>query len=113
MPEARGAALIDMVVAVALCFIMAAIAVRHRSHQAKAVGHSGETRQVFGEPDPREGRRDCAKFPANFSGGIGLGIERIDVARTTLHEQENDAPSRRYFSPGRCRRRTRLRRFGR
>jgi hypothetical protein len=55
------------------------------ANQAELVELPRQLRHVFTDADAGDARGDGAEIAANLYGGIGLGIERVDMARAALH----------------------------
>ena len=58
---------------------------------AELVGLLGQERQVLGDADAGQGRRDGAELAADLGRSVGLGVEGVVVTRPALHPQEDTA----------------------
>ena len=70
---------------------------------AELVGLPGQQRQMLGDADAGQRRRDGAELAADLGGGVGLGIEGVVMARAALHPQQDAADGLALGAAGRRR----------
>ena len=64
--------------------------VMHGPDQGNSVESRCHPREVFGDPDSGAVRRDRAQWSSDLRGGVGFGVERLELAGTTHHQEQND-----------------------
>ena len=74
-------------------------------NEAELVELPGQEGQMFADADPGNPRRDRAELATDLGGRVRLGVERVNMARTALHPQEDTV---HVAAPAVCRRRCRL-----
>lgn len=66
----------------------------HRANEREPVQAASQFGQVLTEADAGQGGRDRAERAADLPGGVGLGIERLQLARPAGAERQDHAPDR-------------------
>ena len=65
------------------------VAVRQRANDGRAVHARRHLRKVFANVQARVARCDRLEFAADFIRGVGLHVERFELARSAPHEKKN------------------------
>jgi len=61
-----------------------------RPHDRKQVGPRGQLRKCASERDTGDARRDLPRRAASVGRSVPLGIERLELRRPPVHEEEDD-----------------------
>ncbi len=69
---------------------VAAAGVGHRAEHGEAVGERGEAGNQLGEVEAGGLRRDRGERAAELGGGVGLRVERVEVAATAAEPDDDD-----------------------
>jgi hypothetical protein len=72
-------------------FVNRGAIVVNATHQGEAVRQGGQTRQGLAQKQARHGGGDRSKRTADAAGGVGLGIQRIEMTRASA-QPEQDGP---------------------
>src|SRR5581483_7407428 len=70
------------------------------ANDGQLVRLAGEVLEGRSELDAGDRGRNDAADRADAVGGVGLGVERLELTRATLHEQEHNRLSRDGALPG-------------